>query len=314
MANTTLKQHIPIFISSTYEDLIPYRNQVKEVIVKLEQIVKGMEYFGSSPENSLDTCLHQVEESKVFISIIAMRYGSVHDESGFSYSELEYNKAREKNIPILIYILDENQPIPPKFVDTGIKAEKLKEFKEKVKKLHTISFFTTPDNLKEQVSRDLIAVLNKIDNVSINENSNILKTHEILDEKIINEFLLRPKKHAGLEGKIKLQVVEPSVMVKSEIIKSNGLTVGDTISRKVRIVNFEKNDFISNSTTFLYADGENADWLETIKENDIIDVKVRLNCCIVKEKMTRPNGEIISDLTDVVYCSMTLLEIDEQKL
>lgn len=312
MANIILKQHIPIFISSTYEDLIPYRNQVKEVIVKLEQIVKGMEYFGSSSKNSLETCLHQVEESKVFISIIAMRYGSVDDKSGFSYSELEYIRAKEKNIPILIYILDENQPIPPKFVDTGSKAEKLKAFKEKVKKLHTVSFFTTPDNLKEQVSRDLITVLNKIDDVNINENSNILKTHEILDKKIIKEFLLRPKKHAGLEGKIRLMVVEPSIMVKSEIIKAIGLTIGDTIGRKVRIIDIERNKFI-NPITFLHADGECADWLETIKENDIINVKVRLNCCIVKEKMTCPNGEILSDLTDVVYCSMTLLEIDNKK-
>ncbi len=34
MANVILKQHIPIFVSSTYEDLIPYRDQVKEVIVR----------------------------------------------------------------------------------------------------------------------------------------------------------------------------------------------------------------------------------------------------------------------------------------
>lgn len=135
MANIILKQHIPIFVSSTYDDLIPYRDQVKEVIVKLEQIVKGMEYFGSSPQNSLSTCLSQVKESKVFILIVAMRYGSIHNEYDLSFSELEYNEAIKNNIPTLVYILNDSYPIPPKFVDTGIKAIKLQAFKDKVKKI-----------------------------------------------------------------------------------------------------------------------------------------------------------------------------------
>ena len=52
MASTEIKQHIPIFISSTYEDLIPYRDEVQRNLVRLEQIIKGMEYFGSDPRNS----------------------------------------------------------------------------------------------------------------------------------------------------------------------------------------------------------------------------------------------------------------------
>jgi len=42
MANTIVKQHVPIFISSTYEDLIPYREEVQRTLIRLEQIVKGM--------------------------------------------------------------------------------------------------------------------------------------------------------------------------------------------------------------------------------------------------------------------------------
>ncbi len=37
MANTKIKQHIPIFISSTYEDLIPYREEVQRNLMRLEQ-------------------------------------------------------------------------------------------------------------------------------------------------------------------------------------------------------------------------------------------------------------------------------------
>ena len=60
MASTEIKQHVPIFISSTYEDLIPYRDEVQRNLIRLEQIMKGMEYFGSDPQNSLSVCLSQV--------------------------------------------------------------------------------------------------------------------------------------------------------------------------------------------------------------------------------------------------------------
>ena len=86
MAYTKIRQHIPIFISSTYEDLIPYREEVQRNLIRLEQIVKGMEYFGSSPKDSLTVCLSQVRESKLFVGILGMRYGSVDEDSGLSMS------------------------------------------------------------------------------------------------------------------------------------------------------------------------------------------------------------------------------------
>lgn len=110
MADTKIRQHIPIFISSTYEDLIPYREEVQRNLIRLEQIVKGMEYFGSSPKDSLTVCLSQVRESKLFVGILGMRYGSVDEDSGLSYSQLEYQEAIKNGIPTLIYIMDENYP------------------------------------------------------------------------------------------------------------------------------------------------------------------------------------------------------------
>lgn len=100
-------------------------------------------------------------------------------------------------------------------------------------------------------------------------------------------------------------------MLKAEIINSLGLTLGDTIGRRVKILDFETNECISENVLTLSADAENADWLETIGVNDVIEVKVRLNYCVVKEKRKHANGEILSDLTDVVYNIMVLLERDE---
>ena len=54
MATTEKKtQAIKVFISSTYQDLIPYRQKVNESIQRLQQITVGMELFGSESESPI---------------------------------------------------------------------------------------------------------------------------------------------------------------------------------------------------------------------------------------------------------------------
>ena len=131
-----------IFISSTFEDMAPYRDAAISAITNIEQLPIGMEQFVSTPDKSLDLCLAEVRRCQLFIALIAMRYGSVDENSGMSYSELEYEEALKSGVPVLAFVIDENEcPVIPKFVDTGDKAEKLKFFKEKIKKNHTISYF-----------------------------------------------------------------------------------------------------------------------------------------------------------------------------
>lgn len=50
------KKPISIFVSSTYNDLKDYRNEVEQKLIQLEQSVKGMEFFGSSSDTPLETC------------------------------------------------------------------------------------------------------------------------------------------------------------------------------------------------------------------------------------------------------------------
>ena len=38
-----------------------------------------MEDFGARPENSLDTCLNELNKSDIYIGIIGMNYGSIYN-------------------------------------------------------------------------------------------------------------------------------------------------------------------------------------------------------------------------------------------
>lgn len=152
--------HVRVFVSSTYEDLKPYRVAVKEAIVRLEHIPRGMEYFGSKPGSPKDECLASVRSCEVYIGVFAMRYGSVDEQTGKSMTHLEYEEALSLGIPTLIYLMDEQkQPVLSDHFDTGENAENLRRLKEELKQRSTVSFFTTPDDLARRVSQDLPPVV-----------------------------------------------------------------------------------------------------------------------------------------------------------
>src|ERR1700752_460739 len=157
------KQYIPIFVGSTFIDLQSYRQAVRDALVQLETIVRGMEYFGSKPGSPVEECLHVVRSCKVYVGVFGMRYGSVPDGYERSMTHLEYDEAQKMELPSLVYIFDEeNQPILPKYVETGEGAKKLKELKAHLAKRHMVSFFTTPEDLAAKVLHDIPEVLKRI--------------------------------------------------------------------------------------------------------------------------------------------------------
>jgi len=156
---TDIKQYLPVFVGSTYEDLKPYREAVKDTLVRLETIVRGMEYFGSKPGSPKDECLKVVNGCKVYIGIFAMRYGSIDTESGKSMTQLEYEEAQRLQLPTLIYLLDEeHQPVLTKYIDIDDKAQMLANLKEVLKKRHMVSFFTNRKLSPANLSRSTICV------------------------------------------------------------------------------------------------------------------------------------------------------------
>lgn len=307
MAKAEIKQNVPVFVSSTYEDLIPYRDEVQRVLVRLEQIVKGMEYFGSSPKKPLEVCLETVKSCKVFIGIIGMRYGSIEEETKKSFTQLEYEEAIKNRIPILIYIIDENHPISPKFVDRDEKAGMLSDFKAIITKNHTISYFTTPEDLGKKLTSDLLDVLESLDNIKI-DYDNSLNTKDNFDE-IFKKFIIRPAKYNAQEGILNIKITninKTGAYIKPNVVKEMGLTLGDTISVPVYVINKESNTNLSPNFIYLYGEKECGDWIENVLPDTIAKVKVRLEYFVSQEIASYDGGSI---LKDVLYTNLVLLEV-----
>jgi hypothetical protein len=191
------KPYIPIFVGSTFVDLQSYRRAVRDALAQLEAIVRGMEHFGSKPGSPGDECLRVVRSCEVYIGIFGMRYGSIPDGYDRSMTHLEYDEAQRLELPSLIYIIDEeNQPLLPKYIETGPGAEKLREFKEQLKKRHVVSFFTTPEDLRARILHDVPELLKEI---GAEISGHIALPETPSDTEVLQQFELLPKMFAGMQ-------------------------------------------------------------------------------------------------------------------
>jgi len=180
---------IKVFVSSTYRDLKPERQAVERAIHRLQAQFKGMEYFGSREETPKETCLAEVESSDIYVGIVAHRYGSIDPETGLSMTELEYERAGECDIERLIYIKSDEVPVPhtEEFMDFDPeKQRKLREFKARLLEVHTghtVTFFTSPDNLAASVTADLARRLMEpnLDEMRANYLAFLAQRYEYLD-------------------------------------------------------------------------------------------------------------------------------------
>ena len=138
----TSRKILRVFISSTRADLVKERELVLTAIRLLDFKDIAMEYFGADPRESIDVCLEKVRSSDIYVGIIAHRYGSIVEETGKSYTQMEYEEAIENDIPCLIYLRSDDFPIPPKNMErNGESIVKLEEFKSHLKEKHTPSCF-----------------------------------------------------------------------------------------------------------------------------------------------------------------------------
>lgn len=142
-----------VFISSTYRDLIKYRAAAIRAVEGTNYQASTMEVFGARPDEPLDACLKEVEESDLFIGIYALRYGFIPEGAGISITEMEYVHAKQLGKPIYCFILDEeNQPWLQKWVEDETGKSRLKDFKKRIQKVHVCDYFTSPDDLRAKVS------------------------------------------------------------------------------------------------------------------------------------------------------------------
>lgn len=192
------RRKFSIFISSTYEDLKEERQALVGVALENNFIPVGMEQFHAAPTSQWNVITKMIDECDFYLLVIGGRYGSIDEEAGISYTEKEYNYAKDKGLPVLV-LIKEPSAIVESEKDAGEdkydKMQRLDKFRERVKNdKNTVDFFTDLNNLMYKASSTFSKAINYAD-----DNAGWVRYRDIVD--IINE-------EAEGRNKINAEVVE----------------------------------------------------------------------------------------------------------
>lgn len=102
-----MRKKLQVFISSTYNDLIEERQAAVEAILNTGHIPAGMELFSAGNESQLDTVKRWIDESDIYLLILGGRYGTLEPTSRKSYTQLEYEYALGKDMPLFAVVISD---------------------------------------------------------------------------------------------------------------------------------------------------------------------------------------------------------------
>ena len=91
-----------------------------------------MEHLPARDANAIRVSLEMVDEADIYIGIYAWRYGHVPAGHDISITEMEFNRAVERGIPILVFTIHNDHLVTRTMVEADKDAqEKLKQLKER---------------------------------------------------------------------------------------------------------------------------------------------------------------------------------------
>lgn len=147
-----------VFVSSTYKDLSEERQEVMQALLELDCIPVGMELFPAADDDQWTLIKRLIDDCDYYILIVGGRYGSTNDK-GDSYTQMEYEYALAKDIPIISFLhkhpgqisIDKSEKEP-------LLIQKLIDFKDLVQK-KMCRYWESPVDLGSQVSRSLVRLI-----------------------------------------------------------------------------------------------------------------------------------------------------------
>lgn len=93
-------------------------------------IPAGMEVFVAADTEQFEVIKKVIDLCDYYVLIIGRRYGSIHPDTGKSYTEMEYDYAIEQGIPVLVFAINENIELSEDKMETDEdKVNKLKKFR-----------------------------------------------------------------------------------------------------------------------------------------------------------------------------------------
>lgn len=126
-----MNKRYQVFISSTFEDLKEERKEIIETLLNAKYLPSGMEMFSASNEEQFKYIKKIIDDCDYYVLVLGARYGSINEKSGKSFTEMEYDYALEKGIPILSFVHNNPENLPAHKRETD-NVELFRNFRKRV--------------------------------------------------------------------------------------------------------------------------------------------------------------------------------------
>lgn len=180
------KKKLQVFVSSTFKDLKAERQAAVGAILKAGHIPAGMELFTSGDRSQMMVIEKWIDESDVYMLILGGRYGSVESTTNLSYTELEYDYAKQRGKPMFAVVIHEDAlnasvRINGPDVIERENPKELKLFRDKVLS-NVSSFFSDEKDIRLCVHESLADLVDRDDLVGWVSGDSVEDTRSLHEE------------------------------------------------------------------------------------------------------------------------------------
>jgi tetratricopeptide (TPR) repeat protein/cellulose biosynthesis protein BcsQ len=165
---------IRVYLSSTAQDLLPYRRVAADTLLRMATEFVAMESSGPLPGEPVAECERKARECDVVVCIVGHRYGFVPDKGMGSITRREVEAAKAAGRDVLVWILADDHPWtekkeqdlltdpsvladPARVADVIAGVQGLNDFKAWLRASFVCDTFTTPDDLGRKIAVALSA-------------------------------------------------------------------------------------------------------------------------------------------------------------
>ena len=201
-----------VMLSSTARDLPDHRKEVMDACMRQGMFPKMMEHLPALDAEAISASLALVDEADIYVGVFAHRYGYVPKENNpqqISITEMEYNRAVERGIPRLIFLMHDDHPIKAGDVERGESAVKLESLKHRLAAERVVNFFESSADLRAHVINSLsqhrkpdqtafhyISDIPKPPEIYIAHPYTLLQTHDLIGRQselnLLTDWVARP--------------------------------------------------------------------------------------------------------------------------
>jgi len=148
-----------VFVSSTYTDLKEERWEALMCLLSMDMIVSGMELFPASNMEQFEYIKRVIDDCDYYLLILGGRYGSVPEGGAASFTEMEFEYARQTGKPIIALLHDKPETLPEEKRERDpALAEKFKTFRKSVSNDRLVAFWQG----KEDIAKKLAPAIHQI--------------------------------------------------------------------------------------------------------------------------------------------------------